>query len=348
MLKYLGAEDLIYILYGADDYSTHETLGSIKKSLGDLETLATNTVRLDGARLTPAALQVNTEAFPFFGDKRLVIIDGLLGRYESKTKSPPKNPGKNASGDLEAFAAVLHSAPPTTIAVLLDGELKKTNPLLKALADTAEVKEFPPLAPLKLPEWIKQYTSAAGASISDEAAEGLARLVGPNLWGLSSELNKLCLFATGRRIESADLNTIVTASREVGVFELVDAIMSNRSAPALKLLQGFLRDGQAPSYILFMLARQLRLMVRAKDMLSDGRSEQFIQDKLKMYGFALRRTLDQAARFSLPRLNTLYHLILETDLTIKTSRYDEDFAISLLIAEACRGPGPEKPTFHFS
>ena len=332
---------MIYILYGTDGYSIYEALASIKKSLGDPESIATNTIRLEGERLAPATLQTNTEAFPFFGDKRLVVIDGLLGRYEARAKSPPKNRGKSAEGDLESFITILNSVPPTTIAILLDGELKKTNPVLKALSDKATVKEYLLLSPPKLLEWTKKYASTAGAVISDEAAEKLVRLVGSNLWTLSSELDKLSLFTTGQRIETTDVDAVVTASREVGVFELIDTIMDSRSTPALQLLQSFLRDGQAPGYIIFMLARQLRLIIRAKSMLADSRSEQFIQDKLKLYGFALRRTLDQAARFNLPRLKILYCRLLETDLAIKTSLYDEDIAMSLLITEACNKSMPE-------
>jgi len=329
---------LIYILYGNDDYSIHEALASLKKGLGDPETIATNTTRLGGDRLTPAVLQANVEAFPFFGDKRLVIVDGLLGRFDSQAKNiTPKNRGKNAENDVVAFSSILNSAPPSTIVVLADGELKKTNPLLKSIADRADVKEYASLSPSGLPGWIKKRASQIETAISDEAAAELARLVGPNLWTLSSELEKLSLFTAGRRIELADVSTATAASREVGIFELVDAIMGARSAPAMQLLHAFLRDGQAPSYIIFMLARQLRLLVRAKSMLSEGCGEQFIQDKLKLYGFALHRTLDQASRFSFPRLKAFYRNLLETDLAIKASRYDEDLAVSLLVAEACSG-----------
>ena len=334
---------MVYIIYGTDDYSIHEALACIKKGLGDPEALATNTTRLDGGRLTPAALQASVEAFPFFGDKRLVIVEGLLSRYESKIKSSStKGSNKNSENDLASFITILGATSPTTITLLIDSELKNTNPILKALSGTAEIKECPPLALSRLPEWIKKRASQIGASISNEAADTLARLVGSNLWILSSELEKLSLFTTGQRIETTDVEALVSASREVGVFELVDAIMGNHSTQALKLLQGFLRDGQAPSYIIFMLARQLRLLVRAKSLLADGCSEQFIQDRVRLYGFALRRTLDQAARFSLTRLRALHHLLLDTDLAIKTSRYNEDLAVSLLVAEACSWEAPRQ------
>jgi len=205
---------LIYILYGADDYSIHQALAAIKKGLGDPETLATNTTRLEGDRLPPAALQAAVEAYPFFGDRRLVIVEGLLGRFESKSKSPAseaKTP-KKTEADPVAFAGVLKSAPPTTVAVLIDGELKKTNPMLKELAGKAEVKEYPPLSMNRLTEWIKKRAAESGGSISDEAAALLSRLVGSNLWTMAGEISKLTLLAEGRRIETADVESAVSAS----------------------------------------------------------------------------------------------------------------------------------------
>ena len=47
----------------------------------------------------------------------------------------------------------------------------------------------------------------------------------------------------------------------------------------------------------------------------------------------MRKTLEQASRFSLPRLREVYHHILDTDLSIKTGRYDAELALTILVAE---------------
>ena len=52
--------------------------------------------------------------------------------------------------------------------------------------------------------------------------------------------------------------------------------------------------------------------------------------------FILRRTLQQASRYTLPRLKEVYHKLLETDLAIKTGRYDAELALNILIAELCQ------------
>jgi len=52
--------------------------------------------------------------------------------------------------------------------------------------------------------------------------------------------------------------------------------------------------------------------------------------------YALRRTLEQAGRYSLPRLKQIYRQLLEADLAMKTGRYDSELALDLLVADLCQ------------
>jgi DNA polymerase-3 subunit delta len=84
---------LLHILIGEDDFSIHQALDTIKKSLGDPASLMPNTMVLEGDKVTPEQLRAACETVPFLADKRLVVVDGLLERFEpkgrgSKKKSP--------------------------------------------------------------------------------------------------------------------------------------------------------------------------------------------------------------------------------------------------------------------
>jgi DNA polymerase-3 subunit delta len=86
-----------------------------------------------------------------------------------------------------------------------------------------------------------------------------------------------------------------------------------------------------------MLDRQFRMIVRARELQNQGTPETEIQHKLGLFSeFALRKTLEQANRYSLPRLKEVYRRLLETDLSIKTGRYDGELALNLLVAELCQ------------
>ena len=118
---------------------------------------------------------------------------------------------------------------------------------------------------------------------------------------------------------------------------MVDAILEFRAGPAQQAIQQLLNEGLAPPYLLFMLARQARMLIQAKDMTRRGKSAHEIQQKLFITSdFVWRKTSEQASRYSLDRLKELYHRLLETDIAIKTGRYEPELALNILAAELCR------------
>ena len=79
------------------------------------------------------------------------------------------------------------------------------------------------------------------------------------------------------------------------------------------------------------------MIVRARELRSQRKTKIEIQNRLGLTSeFALRKTLEQAGRYSLPRLKEVYHHLLETDLSIKTGKYDAELALNILVAELCQ------------
>ena len=69
---------MLYILTGRDEFSLHEALRELEKSIGQQALLAVNTTTLEGQHLTLNQLKAVGETAPFMGEKRLVIIEGLM------------------------------------------------------------------------------------------------------------------------------------------------------------------------------------------------------------------------------------------------------------------------------
>jgi DNA polymerase-3 subunit delta len=331
--------NLLYILHGEDDFSLTRALDEIKQGLGDPSLLATNTSVLDGQQVTPDQLRSVVETVPFLAEKRLVVIQGLLGRFELQTKSRRRKktaPSNGRESDAKSFAAALSNLPESTVLVLTDGGIKNNNPLLKQLYAKAEMRVFPLLKGDKLHQWIKREVAAQGASMSSQAVDLLARLVGGNLWIMSSEINKLALFASGRRIEVEDIKEIVSSAQEANVFAMVDAILDFKAGLAEQILERLLQQGASPAYLLFMLSRQVRNIVRAGELRRQRKPETEIQSRLGLTSeFVLRKTLEQAQRYPLERLKQVYRRLLQADLSIKTGKYEGGLALNLLIADLC-------------
>ena len=328
---------MLYILLGQDDFSRHQWLDEIKRGMGDQALLAVNTITFDGQQMTLDQLRTVCETIPFLVEKRLVIVEGLLERFEPKNKFSRQKkitPVSNQPNDYKSFATSITKLPESIILVLIDGKIRSNNPLLREVSAKAEVKSFPLLKYDELQQWIQRRVTDEGGSISSPAVSLLAKLVGGNLWAMANEINKLVLFASGRCIEEEDIKMMVSCVQEANVFAMVDAILDFKAGVAEQLLKQLLQGGAAPAYLLVMLSRQVRMIVQVKELKSRGEPKIEIQDKLGLTReFAWRKTLEQAGKYPWARLKEVYHRLLEADLSIKTGKYGGELTLNLLIAE---------------
>ncbi|MBL7209305.1 MAG: DNA polymerase III subunit delta [Dehalococcoidia bacterium] len=340
MIQLVGVSGLFYILYGKDDFRCREALEEIKKGLGDPEMLAVNTSSLHSEQLNLSQLRDVCSAVPFLCPARLVIVQGLLARFEPKpgvqrraTRSPA---GSNSElQEWQALGDYIEQMAPTTVLVLLDGEITGNNRLLRSLSPLANVKAFPQLRDNELDNWIRKRVSQGGGTISREAVSLLAQLIGGDLWTMSTEIDKLLAYGLGGVTEDS-VRQLTSYAREANVFALVDAILEGRPKVAQQLLHQMLQEGAAPSYLLVMITRQLRLIVRARE-LNQGLSRSEMRKRLGVTSdYSLDKALKQAKTYTLERVKSAYHGLLEADIAIKTGKYDGDLALGLLVIELCR------------
>jgi len=329
---------MFYILYGQDDFSLNQAVEKIKADLGDWEMVATSTTNLEGQHLTLSELRNKCGAAPFLSSHRLVIVDGLLGRFEVKQSRPRSGKGKsgNGLGEWEGLASYIEQIPETTVLVLVDEEVKGHNPLLKKLLQLAEVRTFPLLRGRDLKAWIQQRVKGEGGDITPQAVNLLAELIGGDLWAMNGEIQKLLLYSHERPISEDDVKQLVSHVQEANIFALVDAVAEGRTELAQRILHRLYDEGVAPTYILVMITRQFRLIAQARD-LGKGLSRLQIQDRLGLKSsYSLDKTLSQARLYDFEGVKRAYDKLLETDLAIKTGIYSDKLALELLVTElAC-------------
>jgi DNA polymerase-3 subunit delta len=323
---------LVYILFGTDDFSLRQKLEEIKSTLGDKESLALNTTVLDGRRLTAPQLINTCSTVPFLANCRLVIVEGLLDRFDQSAGA------KRAElSEWQTFVDFVPAKPPTTILVLVDGKIAKSNPLLRKLAKIAKVQEFPALKRDGLQHWVQDRVAGRGTTISPRAARLLTETAGEDLWVLANEIEKLSLYAKGRQIEEEDVRRVTSSAREASIFAMVDAIAEKRLPAAMRLLHQLLTEGTPPTHLLTMMSRQVRLMVQAKELSRQTflSSEEKREQLGVSWNYPVDKLLSQSADHSKERLFAIYEKILETDLAIKTGKWPDELALDLLVADVC-------------
>jgi DNA polymerase-3 subunit delta len=326
---------MLYILHGQDVFSLNQALERIKADLGDRETVAANTTDLDGRHLTLGELRNKCGATPFLSSHRLVIVDGLLGRFEEKQSKPRSAKGKTGDGlkEWEGLDSYIKQMPETTVLVLVDEEVKGNNPVLKKVSPLAEVKAFPLLKSEALKAWIRQRVKKEGGNITPQAVNLLAELIGGDLWAMDGEIQKLLLYSQERPISEDDVRQLVSCIQEASIFALVDAVAEGRTELAQRILHRLYDEGVPPPYILVMITRQFRLIAQARD-LGKGLSRLQIQDRLGLKSsYSLDKTLSQAELYDFEGVKRAYDELLATDLAIKTGKYSDKLALELLVTE---------------
>jgi len=304
--------------------------------------LSTNTSVLDGASLKLNELRANIETVPFLAPCRLVIINGLLGRFEPREKAPKPKKGAPKTDESAPLAECIKNMPPTTVLVLNDGiEFKKpylqTNPLFSAISAGAKVQSFPALKSTRLSQWIQDRVARYSSSISVQATNLLMTYVGSDLFTMSNEIQKLPAYTSGRMIEEKDVRALVSASQEADVFVLIDAILDHRAGLAEQTLDKLLQNGVATPQILALLARQVQMMVQIKELKALRKPSTEIQTRLGIFNsFAWERISTRAQRYTPARLKHIYQSLLDTDVATKTGRLEPDLAIHILAVELCQ------------
>jgi len=128
---------MFYLFHGEDEFSRSETVADFKKKMGDPGLAELNITVFDGRKVALGELQHACDSVPFMADRRLVIVEGLLARLESRGQKER----------LERLTQYLKLLPETTRLVFVENKpIGKSNPVHRlALADErGHVKEFKP------------------------------------------------------------------------------------------------------------------------------------------------------------------------------------------------------------
>lgn len=314
---------MIYLFHGADELARTDALRAAKATIPpDLADL--NVTTLDGRKLKVDALAAACEAFPFLADKRLVIVEDALKAIKS-------------SDVRDAIKAYLPRVPETTDLFFVEREdFDKRSALYTYLKKAATIREFLPKEGADLQRWLQERAKAFDAKLQPDAGALLVEFVGNDSRALVNDVQKLAAYVGPRGTIGVEaVRLLVQDTGESSVFAFVDELAARRLGPALALLRGLLDDGQAPQYLLFMIGRQVRILLQVKELADQRMRADAIAAELGQKPFVVRKAMEQAARFTGSALVQLHDRLVDLDHWSKTGRIEAETALELLVAETC-------------
>jgi len=338
---------VLHILHGTDEFRASEALRALRDSLDTDGTLATNTTTLAGRSLSPQEMIQHAAAPPFLAPVRLVVVEGLLTALGSR---------KGVVDTWQPFLDFLPMMPDTNHVVLLEPPPKKSDfgrgnavrgPLFNALKQhpnvtVTEFAELKPYAsrgnPSEVAQWLQDRAVRQRISIEPRAIQDLAELMGADLRALSTELQKLWVYTDGRAITSQDVHLLSPVVREERIFDLVDAVVEGHAARGLTILRAMItRETKAPAFIQVMIARQLRQLVRATELVEANASQDEIANATGVRGYPLTKLVRQARATTRQSAEAGLRAAEAADHSVKTGRLqskDPDvLALELLVVQ---------------
>ena len=315
----------VLILHGNDEFAIAAHIAKLCAGLGDPSTAELNIARFDGrSGLDFEALNTAVNAAPFLAPRRVMVLVHPLAAF-------PSAPAR------KKFVELLEKAQPSTTIILVEyEELKRDHWLLKWALQAgarAGVHVYNMPKRWEMPRWIESEAKKQGGKVEPDAAARLSEMVGEDTRIAAQELTKLLTYVNFERpIRLLDVEKVSIVSAQGSVFELVDALGQNDGKKAQRVLHQLLEDEEAFE-LWGMVIRQFRLLLQAREMLDERAAVAEVQKALGLHEFVAQKVCNQAGRFSMASLESIYHKLLEIDEGAKTSQVPLDLALDTLIVE---------------
>jgi DNA polymerase-3 subunit delta len=142
---------------------------------------------------------------------------------------------------------------------------------VKALESSGAIVQVWPVGPRELPGWIAERLRRLDVRPDRDAMRLIADRVEGNLLAADQEIRKLGLLLGAGAVSAADVEAAVASSSRYDVFKLIDAAVGGDATRAVRILRGLRAEGLEAVPLVFMLARELRMLTRLAENVRAGR-----------------------------------------------------------------------------
>ena len=236
----------VYLLTGDEPYLVLQAKHMLKNAMikeGDT---------MNYAEFTDAKVDINTLqelafTYPFFSEKRLLLLDGT---------------GILKTGKDE-FINIIENMPETTCILICEPEVDKRSKVYKWIKKNGYIGEFLKKNQTEkvLLRWIAALLGKEKKQIRENNAIYFLQKAGDDMFQIKNEMDKLISYVGEREeITKEDIDAIASGEVQDKIFDLVDAIARKNKAAALSYYNDLILLKEPPMHILFLIVRQYRIL----------------------------------------------------------------------------------------
>jgi DNA polymerase III subunit delta len=307
----------VYLVIGPEIYQCRSAITLLKKYALSPDSAAFDYTELTAGEASVDEIMEAGGTFPMMSKRRLVLVTDVEQLKES---------------DQGKLLDSLANLSKRSTLVLFAEDLDRRKKFYTTLRDKHCVAEFRKLKGIALERWADAFIRKQGYRISSSTIKRIVELAGSDLQTLASELEKLMLSSGKEKdISNSIVDDLVRASRQHGIFELINAIGQRDRAGALRSLGNLLSMGEYPLVIVTMMARHCRQILIAKEGLLQGSNAQDIARTAQIPSFILEQFLRQARAIDAASVQEMYIRLAGIDKRLKSTSLDGRIMLESLI-----------------
>ncbi len=306
-----------YLLYGEEAYLKKQYKDKLTKAMLP-ESDTVNYAYYEGKGTNPAELIDLAETMPFFADRRLIVVENS-GFF------------KNATPELADY---IKNMPETACFIFVESEVDKRGKMYKAVKDKGRAVEMGRQDEKTLLYWLAGMVKKEGKQIKESTARYLVTKTGTDMENLEKEMEKLFSYTLGQtEITVQDVDEICTTQVTNKIFDMVEAVAAKQQKQALDYYYDLLALKEPPMRILYLLARQFKLLMEVKDLSGRGYDKPQIAKTAGLHPFVAGKYIKQCRSFSKEELRSIMEEAANTEEMVKTGRLNDRMSVELFIVK---------------
>lgn len=306
-----------YLLYGEEAYLKKQYKDKLTKAMLP-ESDTVNYAYYEGKGTNPAELIDLAETMPFFADRRLIVVENS-GFF------------KNATPELADY---IKNMPETACFIFVESEVDKRGKMYKAVKDKGRAVEMGRQDEKTLLYWLAGMVKKEGKQIKESTARYLVAKTGTDMENLEKEMEKLFSYTLGQtEITVQDVDEICTTQVTNKIFDMVEAVAAKQQKQALDYYYDLLALKDPPMRILYLLARQFKLLMEVKDLSGRGYDKPQIAKTAGLHPFVAGKYIKQCRSFSKEELRSIMEEAANTEEMVKTGRLNDRMSVELFIVK---------------
>ena len=308
----------VYLLYGEEGYLKKQYKDRfIKAMLPDGDTM--NYAYYEGKNTDVKEVIDLAETLPFFAERRLIVFENT-GFFKTA-----------AGADLADYVKEM---PETTYFIFVENEVDKRNKLYKAVNSKGYAVELSTQDEGTLKRWVSNLVRRENKEMPEAVITYFIGKVGTDMEKIQRELEKVICYAIDRNtLTKEDVDAVCVTQLSNHIFEMVDAVAAGNQKRALDLYYELLALKEPAMRILYMLARQYRILFHVKALANQGYGRKEIASKAGIHPFVAGKNIEQSRRFKMKELRGVMEEAAQLEQDVKTGLLTDTLAVELFIVK---------------